>query len=157
MNITVYGKKSCYFCEKAKILLGQRKLEFSYVDIEDPHVDKVTILTKTAPGARTVPIVIIDHVWIGGYNELVDYLRLWDEDIEKLRLLLKNGEIVKVNFRKNDGTKREMVATTNLDFVPRDQHPVSPATVKDPALFTVFDLSINQWRSFRAERIESLA
>jgi hypothetical protein len=66
---------------------------------------------------------------------------------------LDGGEIVNLSFTKKDGTTREMNCTTNLDLIPEDKHPTGTGAFSNrlpsnPSIKRVFDLSINEWRSF---------
>jgi len=157
MKIVVYGKEHCPYCDKAKNILEQYGFSYAYYDINKDNIDLVTLTTKTAPGAKTVPIVIVQDVWIGGYTELEAFLKAWKQDIDKLRELLRNGETVSVVFVKSDGTTRIMHCTQNFDLIPPEKHPKSTSDKsKDPNLFTVFDVEKKDWRSFKADRIEKI-
>lgn len=76
---------------------------------------------------------------------------------KSLRDLLSEGE-VRVKFTKADGSVRVMRCTKNFDLIPEDFHfDSSDNSIKnaDPKLFKVFDLDIDDWRSFREERVIS--
>jgi hypothetical protein len=73
---------------------------------------------------------------------------------KKLRDALQH-EQVHVQFRKADGSIRDMECTTDMARIPEDFHP-SLSTIdsrRDKDLYKVFDLEINEWRSFREERV----
>ena len=166
MEIVVYGKKipdpktgelrMCSYCAAAKHLLDDKGLSYTYYDIDDDDIDIITLTTKTAPGAKTVPIVVIDNVWIGGHDKLVVHIREWEETVHDLRRRLKSGKSVNVRFTKSDGTVRDMTCTSNFDHIPADKHPnttLNAQKEKDPNLFTVFDVEKQGWRSFKAEKL----
>lgn len=68
--------------------------------------------------------------------------------------LLQAGQCT-ITFRKLDGTKREMVATQNLSFVPEDRHP--KGLKKSPNhIINVWDCNKQDWRSFSYYRLEKL-
>ncbi len=71
-EIIVYGryKPHCAYCEQAKKLLDIKKLPYTFVDINADGFDKVNLITVTAPGAGTIPIIFIDNIWIGGFDNL---------------------------------------------------------------------------------------
>lgn len=78
MEITIYGKPDCVWCDRAKKLLGERGWVYKYVDIMGTpfvHRDFVHLTTVIAPGAKTVPIIVVDDVWIGGHDNLVEWLK----------------------------------------------------------------------------------
>lgn len=159
MKVLVYGKEDCTWCVSAKNLLDSKKIEYSYQDINVPGFSKIELMSKIAPGAKTVPVVMIDGSFIGGYTELQKYLQLWDADIQKARDLLKGGATISVVFIKKNGEKRIMHCTTNPEFIPDDKQ-VKGTNIKqvskDLNLFTVFDVQKQEWRSFHATSIEKV-
>ena len=60
--------------------------------------------------------------------------------------------IVRLEFEKSDGTTREMMATLKPEYLPEtkgtDRKP-------NPDIVTVFDLGLNEWRSFREANLIS--
>lgn len=68
--------------------------------------------------------------------------------------------IVKIKFTKKDGTKRDMKCTTNPDVLSIKNIPHSSKKKEtrgtDNTVIVVFDLSINEWRSFDFERVIGL-
>ena len=83
-------------------------------------------------------------------------------DISSLKQALEEG-IVRVTFVKADGTQRVMMATQFVDHLPNQQSvELSQKSIKesqtkstDPNLIKVYDLEVQGWRSFRAERVLS--
>ena len=61
--------------------------------------------------------------------------------------------ICTVKFTKENGDEREMKCTTNLRYIPEEKMPKSDEGNNDRKLFIVFDTDINEWRSFRYERV----
>lgn len=67
---------------------------------------------------------------------------------------------VDIEFTKANGDVRYMKCTRCLNLIPSEYHPIvkeSTDTVDDddPDLVKVFDLDINEWRSFRESRLIS--
>jgi|TARA_B100000809_G_scaffold152166_1_gene149527 glutaredoxin len=71
--ITIYGKTSCGFCDAAKNLCESRGYKYEYKQL-DKDFTREDVL-ETFPGARTFPQIIIDDDKIGGYHELVQYIK----------------------------------------------------------------------------------
>jgi glutaredoxin 3 len=74
LAITIYGKPNCQWCTAAKLFLDQRGQKYDYIDIMAGDIssdDLKHLTTVIAPGAKTVPIIIIDGHWIGGYEQLI--------------------------------------------------------------------------------------
>jgi glutaredoxin len=72
MNVIMYSKDNCAFCDKAKNLLKMKAIEFIEYKL-DKDFDRDTLL-EIFPQARTFPIITLDKKYIGGYNELYDLL-----------------------------------------------------------------------------------
>ena len=68
MNVIVWSKYHCPFCDMAKNLLEQRGIAFEERKIGDGYTRED--LLENIPTARTVPQIIIDGEVIGGYNDL---------------------------------------------------------------------------------------
>lgn len=70
---------------------------------------------------------------------------------ENIRTILEaaKSSFVSIQFQKADGTERKL--TTN----PRHIGEIlgTGKACKDPAVFRIMDIKLNQWRSFRAERV----
>jgi len=68
----IISKEDCPHCKQAKALLEQADLEYIEYKIG------VTITREEAleivPGARSVPQIFNQKEYIGGYNDLVEYL-----------------------------------------------------------------------------------
>jgi glutaredoxin len=73
MKITIYSKNKCSFCEEAKSLLELKNIEYRELDVTRPEV--LDQLLELVPEAKTVPQIFIDGTYIGGYTELVEYLK----------------------------------------------------------------------------------
>ena len=73
---------------------------------------------------------------------------------ENIRTILEaaSSTFVSINFTKANGEARQL--TTN----PKQIGEVlgTGTTCKDPAVFRIVDVKLNQWRSFRAERVISI-
>jgi len=72
MNVEIYSKDNCPYCDKAKKLLEMRKMEFTEYKL-DKDFSRDEIL-EWFPGVKTFPIITLDKKHIGGYNELYDLL-----------------------------------------------------------------------------------
>jgi glutaredoxin 3 len=68
---TIFGKPSCPYCDRAKQLLSKYNIEYTYVDLS---LDEARLKQFKEQGFRTVPIIYDDDQYIGGFDELQDYL-----------------------------------------------------------------------------------
>lgn len=83
-----------------------------------------------------------------------------------VRSLLQKQPIT-ITFIKADGTERDMKCTLNWDYIPtsaqakpvvvEDTAPTKPRKEPDPAVFRVYDLDKDEWRSFRIDRLRSIS
>lgn len=72
MKIDVYTKDNCTFCDRAKLLLDARKLEYTTVKIGE-EISREDFMEKF-PNVRSAPLVIIDDEIVGGFIELMNFL-----------------------------------------------------------------------------------
>lgn len=71
MKVIVWSKYHCPYCDQAKTLLNQKKIQFEERRIGDGWTKEE--LLESVPFARTVPQIIIDDELIGGFTELKKY------------------------------------------------------------------------------------
>ena len=70
--------------------------------------------------------------------------------------LLKNG-VVEVNFTKVDGSLRKMLCTLQQSVLPAAEVKEDAKTrAESQEALRVWDISINEWRSFRLDSINSV-
>ena len=67
--ITIYSKKNCIYCDKAKDLLNEKKIDFHevVVDVND-HCVVSELQDRTQ--MKTFPQIFIGKSVLGGYSEL---------------------------------------------------------------------------------------
>jgi glutaredoxin len=68
MNVIMYSKDDCAFCDKAKNLLKMKAIEFIEYKL-GKDFDRDTLLEQF-PEARTFPVITLNKEYIGGFNEL---------------------------------------------------------------------------------------
>jgi len=72
MEVVVWSKYNCPYCDQAKALLGQRGIRFIEKKISDGYTKEE--LLEAVPTARSVPQIIIGGNVIGGFTELRKYI-----------------------------------------------------------------------------------
>lgn len=72
MEVIVWSKYHCPYCDQAKALLNQRNIQFREKKIGDGYSKEE--LLEEIPTARSVPQVIINGQAIGGFTELRKYI-----------------------------------------------------------------------------------
>ncbi len=73
MNILIYTTQTCTYCNLAKNLLKEKKLQFKEINVETNLNILKDLIKKT--NHKTVPQIFINEKFIGGYTELREYLK----------------------------------------------------------------------------------
>lgn len=78
MKLEIIGRKSCKYCENAKILAFDSGIGFEYKTL-DEDVSRETIVDEIGKEFRTVPQIFAikddgTREYVGGYTELTEYL-----------------------------------------------------------------------------------
>jgi glutaredoxin 3 len=68
-KIEIYTTSYCPFCIKAKTLLNKKKIKFYEIDLSNDETlrEKMSIM---ANGARSVPQIFVDDVYIGDCDKI---------------------------------------------------------------------------------------
>ncbi len=72
MNVVVYSKSNCVWCDRAKNLLDSVDLSFNEIDLSD-DIERNEFYKKIGEGVKTVPQIFIDDIRVGGFPELVTW------------------------------------------------------------------------------------
>jgi glutaredoxin len=83
----IYGKKSCPWSGRAISLLERHKVDFDFVDLEEPEHEALALRLLNDTHQNTVPYVYLRGVFIGGFNALSEVERLG-----QLEMALKSAE-----------------------------------------------------------------
>ena len=87
MQITIYSKNNCTYCDKAKALMKGLGLEYEEKKMES--FDSVDAMLKDiGKKVMSMPQIKIDGKLVGGYNQLIEYF------VEEGKVNFK-GEIIK--------------------------------------------------------------
>ena len=72
----VYGKpdNQCIWCGRAKRILEGMGLSYAFKDVS-ANPDLLAELKELVPGVRSVPQIWIKDEYIGGHNDLVEWLK----------------------------------------------------------------------------------
>ena len=74
MKATVYSTSSCVWCDKVVSLLEKEGVEVDKIDVgKDPN--ELKEMLKVSDNAKTVPQVVIDGNFIGGYTEVERFIK----------------------------------------------------------------------------------
>jgi hypothetical protein len=70
--------------------------------------------------------------------------------------VLKNG-VASVTFTKVDGTSRTMRCTLRDQYLPEQFRGKGTILTEAANVIRVFDLDLNEWRSFRVDSVNNLS
>ena len=83
MTIEIYSKDGCPYCVKAKQLLSSHNKDFMEYKLNEDFSRE--ILLSKFPEAKTFPVIVIDGMNIGGYDQL--FLYITEERLDNRKLL----------------------------------------------------------------------
>ena len=72
MQITIYSKNNCVYCDKAKALMKGLGLEYEEKKLESFDSPQAMI-EDIGKNVRSMPQIKIDDELVGGYNQLIEY------------------------------------------------------------------------------------
>ena len=73
MKATVYTGLACSWCDRVKALLKDNDYEIEEIQVNGAILEDLQ--TKFNKVIRTVPQVIIDDIFIGGYHEVEAHMK----------------------------------------------------------------------------------
>ena len=114
----IYGKRSCPWTGRAMTLLERRKVDFDFVDLEEPEHEAKQVKLTQETRQNTVPYVYLRGKFVGGFNAL--------SEIERL------GQLEVALMSKEELT-RAPAHLRAVEIVPRpNTDEVAPAEVGTP-------------------------
>lgn len=72
----------------------------------------------------------------------------------EIRQALKTGTHT-VKFTKANGEERDMTCTLDMTFIPEAHAPQDPSKSYHEESVKVFDVNLQEWRSFRFDRVKN--
>jgi glutaredoxin 3 len=112
----VFGKQSCPWSGRARTVLEREKVDFDWVDLEEPENEAKLVPLVNETKQHTVPFVYLRGQFIGGFNALAEIQRLGQ--LEYALMSKEEREKVPAHARF------EIVPRPNLDeVVPADEIP----------------------------------
>ena len=73
-RFTIFGREGCGYCRQAKAVMESKDLEFRYVDIHEEGISQDDLAKTVGKPVRTVPQIFHGEEYVGGYQELMQYL-----------------------------------------------------------------------------------
>ncbi|MCB9563242.1 MAG: glutaredoxin [Kofleriaceae bacterium] len=72
----IYGRKSCPWSGRAITVLEKHKVDFDFVDLDEPEHEDLLPALITETSQHTVPFVYLRGHFVGGFNALAEIERL---------------------------------------------------------------------------------
>jgi glutaredoxin len=115
----IFGKRSCPWSGRAISLLERHKVDFDFVDLEEPEHEAKQVKLTQETRQNTVPYVYLRGQFVGGFNAL--------SEIERL------GQLEVALMSKEELT-RAPAHLRGVEIVPRpNTDEVAPAEADPPA------------------------
>ncbi len=70
-RVKIYSTGTCPICDKTKKLLSKWSIKYTEARVDQNRTDLKEMM-ETTDGARTVPQIVIDGKWIGGFRDLTE-------------------------------------------------------------------------------------
>lgn len=68
LQVKLYIKSSCFFCQKALSLLEEKGIKYEIIELTDNRELQLALIEQT--GQTTVPYIFINNQFIGGFDQL---------------------------------------------------------------------------------------
>lgn len=73
-RVTIFGRSSCGFCNRAKELCEIKEFPFRYVDIVEEGISKADLEKTIGRPVETVPQIFVGQEYIGGFDQFSRYV-----------------------------------------------------------------------------------
>ena len=117
----IYGKKSCPWTGRAITLLERRKIDFDFVDLEEPEHEAKLVPLVTETKQNTTPYVYLRGTFVGGFNALSEIERLGQ--LEVALMSTEERASAPAHLRTIEIVPRpntDEIAPAEVDPVPRE-------------------------------------
>lgn len=89
MNVVLYTKNDCPYCNNAKTLLQSKGIGYTEMKLNEDFTRE--FLLENYPSAKSFPVIVLDGFYIGGYDQLRTKL---NESLNTTQKLLNEGSNV---------------------------------------------------------------
>ena len=74
MKAIVYGTSKCSWCDKVANMLGDNEIEVEKIDVSESKEHFQSMKKAAGKSISTVPQVVIDGKFVGGYTEVERFI-----------------------------------------------------------------------------------
>lgn len=89
MEVIVYSKNFCPYCDKAKALLDANNIVFEEINVQAPGESRT--VPANSP-MKTFPQIFVNHILVGGFDQLAQLHQQYGLH-EGLTKVIETGEI----------------------------------------------------------------
>ena len=75
MKAIVYGTSKCSWCDRVANMLNNSEIEVEKIDVSESKENLKLMKGVAGKSVTTVPQVVIDGKFVGGYTEVERYLK----------------------------------------------------------------------------------
>ena len=76
MKAIMYGTSKCLWCDRVAKMLNNSEIEVEKIDVSESKDNLKLMKDVAGKDATTVPQVVIDGKYIGGYTEVERYINV---------------------------------------------------------------------------------
>ena len=74
MKAIMYGTSKCSWCDRVANMLNNNEIEVEKIDVSESKENLKSMKEAAGKNVNTVPQVIIDGKYVGGYTEVERYI-----------------------------------------------------------------------------------
>ena len=74
MKAVVFGTTKCVWCDRVESMLKDASIEVDKIDITESQDNFKQMKAQAGKGVNTVPQVVIDDKFVGGYTEVERFI-----------------------------------------------------------------------------------
>ena len=74
MKAIMYGTSKCSWCDRVASMLGDNEIEVEKIDVSESKENLKSMKDVAGKSVTTVPQVIIDGKFVGGYTEVERFI-----------------------------------------------------------------------------------
>ena len=71
-RIKIYVESNCPYCEATKLLLDWKEIDYEEIEFTKNNINKCS--ETSGLDKRNPPLIFIDEEYIGGYQQLVEWI-----------------------------------------------------------------------------------
>ena len=70
----IYGTNECSYCVLAKQLLNNNNINYNFINVSNNKTEILNKYSKISNNQRTIPLIFDNNEFIGGFQQLKEYI-----------------------------------------------------------------------------------